>query len=247
LKFKQDPTGFYEYIFTKTLLPGKIEPMPAQEFSPIEQLRDLLQAGDDAGLLAFARRERRTLSYLTALTYDHDPALVWAAIRAFGLAAAQLAERDPDFVRQHLRRLVWLLNDESGGIGWRAPEALGAIIAARPDCFGDYIPILVSLLDMEAGDAVRFRAGYLWAIGRLAQVAPEPASQALPWVLPALDDPDPQVRGLALWCLGQFSPLPDLPLQKLRDLAQDAAVLTIFSGDSLQSTSVAALAQALLD
>ena len=164
-----------------------------------------------------------------------------------GLVAADLAERDPEFVCGHLRRLVWLLNDQSGGIGWRAPEAMGAIIAARPDCFADFIPILVSLLEMEVEDAVRFRAGYLWAIGRLAQVAPGPASQALPWVLPALGDPDPQVRGLALWCLGQFRYLPELPLDQIRPLAQDTGCATIFTPAGLQSISLAELARALLD
>ena len=220
--------------------------MPEKQLPPLEKLRALLDAGDEPGLLAFARRRRRTLSYLTALTYDHNPALAWAAIHAIGLVAADLADRDPDYVRQHLRRLVWLLNDESGGIGWRAPEALGAIVSARPDCFEDYIPILVSLLDMEAEDAIRFRAGYLWAIGRLAQACPEPAEQSMPWVLPALDDPDPQVRGLALWCLGQFRPLPDLPWGQVQLLAHDPAELTIYTAGRLQPVSVAELARALL-
>jgi len=81
-----------------------------------------------------------------------------------GLVAAEQAVTDPVFVRGHLRRLVWLLNYESGGIGWQAPEALGAVIAARPDSFADFIPILVSLPDMEPEDAFHFRAGYLWAM-----------------------------------------------------------------------------------
>jgi hypothetical protein len=221
--------------------------MPASRLPPLEQLRSLLLAEDEAGLLAYSRQHRRTLSVLTALTYDHDPQLAWAAIHAMGLVAADLAERDPDFVRQHLRRLVWLLNDESGGIGWRAPEALGAMLAARPDCFADYIPILVSLLDMEAKDAVAFRAGYLWAIGRLAQAAPEPAREALPWVLTALNDPEPRVRGLALWCLNQFQTLPDLPWEQVRRLAQDPAGLAIYTDGRLQPTSLAELAQALLN
>jgi hypothetical protein len=214
--------------------------------NPLKRLRSLLQAGDDPGLLGFARSQRRTLSYLTALTYDPDPDLAWAAIRAMGLVAAELADRDPEFVRGHLRRLVWLLNDESGGIGWRAPEALGAILAGRPDCFADFIPILVSLLDMEAEDAIRFRAGTLWAIGRLAQAAPGPASQALPWVLPALRDPDPQVRGLALWCLGQFPELPELPLEQIRIQAEDPQEVAIFTGDGWRFASLAELAQDVL-
>ncbi len=221
--------------------------MPKETTRPLDQLRRLLQDGDDSALLAFTRHQRRSLSYLTALTYESDPELAWAAIRALGLAAAELADRDPEFVRGHLRRLVWLLNDESGGIGWRAPEALGAIIAARTDCFADFIPILVSLLDMVVEDAVRFRAGYLWAIGRLAGTAPAAARAALPWVLPCLNDPDPQVCGLALWCLGQFSERPSLPLERLRQLADDPAPVAVFTRGHLQTMPLSELARRLLD
>ena len=214
--------------------------------NPLKRLRSLLQAGDDPGLLDFARSQRRTLSYLTALTYDQDSDLAWAAIRAMGLVAAELADHEAEFVRGHLRRLVWLLNDESGGIGWRAPEALGAILAARPDCFADFIPILVGLLDMEAQDAVRFRAGYLWAIGHLAQSAPDSARQALPWVLPALSDPDPQLCGLALWCLRHLQELPGPVLERVHALADDPQGVRIYTGDGWRSASLAELAQAVL-
>lgn len=214
--------------------------------NPFKRLRKVLQTGDDRELMEYARGQLRSLSYLTALTYDPDPDLVWAAIRALGLVAAELADRDPEFVRGHLRRLVWLLNDESGGIGWRAPEALGVILAGRPDCFADFIPILVSLLDMEAEDATRFQAGYLWAIGRLAQSAPEPAYLALPRVLEVLGEPDPQLQGLALWCLGQFPALPGLPRQQISVLEQDPRVVKIYTGAGWMTSSLAELARAVL-
>ena len=97
--------------------------------------------------------------------------IAWRAIEAFGAAGAQIADRDPEFVRGHLRRLLWLLSDESGGIGWRAPELLGEALYRRPGQFAEFMPILASLLDMEPEDAARFRAGWLWAVGRVAEVA----------------------------------------------------------------------------
>ncbi len=76
--------------------------------------------------------QRRVLSYLTALTYDPDPTVAQQAVLALDMAAGAVSDIAPEFVRGHLRRLFWLLNDESGGIGWRAAEAIGEILRARP-------------------------------------------------------------------------------------------------------------------
>ncbi|MCX6028088.1 MAG: HEAT repeat domain-containing protein [Chloroflexi bacterium] len=134
------------------------------------RVRKLLAEGDVADIVALAGQNRRVFSYLTALTYDPDPLVADRAVEALGLVAGALSDTDAEFVRGHLRRLFWLLNDESGGIGWRAAEAIGEIIRARPDRFAEFIPNLVALLDMEAEDAPRFRDSILRAIGRVAEV-----------------------------------------------------------------------------
>ena len=36
---------------------------------------------------------------------------------ASGLAARIIARRDPEYIRNYLLRLSWLIDDESGGIG----------------------------------------------------------------------------------------------------------------------------------
>lgn len=167
-------------------------------------LRAHLDAYELTAIAGLAIQHRRVLSYLVALTYDPDSTIAWRAVEAFGIASAQIADRNPEFVRGHLRRLLWLLSDESGGIGWRAPELIGEVLRQRPQRFTEFMPLLIALLDMEAEDVARFRAGTLWAIGRVAEVAPAPMQAAAPWVAPCLDDPDPQVRSLAAWCLGQL-------------------------------------------
>lgn len=184
--------------------------------SEIKILRNWLIRADFPTIVDYAGGNKRVLSYLTALTYDQDRTLSWRAVEALGLAASQIAEDDPEYVRVHLRRLIWLLNDESGGIGWRAPEAIGEIIRHKPDLFENFIPILVNLMDTEPEDAIRFRVGWLWAIGRLAEVRLQDARAALPWILPCLDDPDPQVHGMAAWCLGQMR--CRIPLEMLQSL-----------------------------
>ena len=66
------------------------------------------------------------------------------------------------------------MSEESGGICWRAPEAIAEIVRRRPRMFGDYVPIVVSPIDeMAEEDLVHFRAGILWAIGRLGSLARE--------------------------------------------------------------------------
>jgi hypothetical protein len=168
------------------------------------QLRQILleRRLDQISELAAARR--RVLSYLTALTYDPDPVLSGRAVEAIGVAAARIADDDPEYVRVHLRRQMWLLSDESGGIGWHAPEIMGEILYHRPQLFAEFIPIIISILDMEAEDVVRFRTGALLALGRLAQVLPlENLRQAIPRIEPCLQNEDPQVRETARWCLDQ--------------------------------------------
>jgi hypothetical protein len=205
-----------------------------------QQLRDWLVNKRFAAIIQFAARNRRTLSFLTALTYDSDDLVAWRAVEALGLAAARLADDDPEYVRIHLRRLLWLLNDESGGIGWRAPEAIGEIIRNRPNLFGEFIPLLISILDLEQEDAPRFRAGTLWAIGRLGQVIPKELNAANSWIETCLQDPDPQTRGMAIWCLLQIHHTE--PILHHASLLEDSTPVQLYTDSLLCQTTVKQLA-----
>ncbi len=82
----------------------------------------------------------------TSLTFVPNPLIGWCAVEAMGMGANRIAENDPDYLREHLRRRYWLLSEESGGICWRAPEAMAEIVRHRPVLFADYIPIVVLLI-----------------------------------------------------------------------------------------------------
>lgn len=213
-----------------------------------DRLRDVLARQDLARqdhetIAELAGRKRRILSFLAALTYDHDRLISWRAVEAIGLAAARISDDDPEYVRVHLRRLMWLLNDESGGIGWRAPEMMGEIIRSRPGRFAEFVPIIISFLDMEE-DAVRFRAGTLWAIGRLGQVTPHTVQAAIPRIMPCLNDPDPQTRGMAIWCLGQLGAARCVSDREA--LLGDEGPAELYIDGQLFSTQVGKLARAVL-
>jgi HEAT repeat protein len=167
-----------------------------------QRLRELLDARDLDGIADVAQGRRRTLGILVSLTFDADPVIVWRAIEAIGAAADRIAETSPDYVRSHLRRLHWLISDESGAVCWHAPEAMAEIVCRRPALYSDYVPIVASLLrTMAEEDLVGFRAGILWAVGRLGDLARDHVHEIVPAIEKSLADPDPQVRGMAVWCL----------------------------------------------
>jgi hypothetical protein len=206
-------------------------------------LNDLLQLACFDAIVEAAAQNRRLLSLLSARSYQPDRLLSWRAVQAFGMAAQRIAKDDPEFVRGHLRRQFWLLSDESGGIGWHAPELIGETLARCPGLFDEFVSPLIYVLDMEAEDAPRFRAGALWAVGRIAPGRPQAAQIAPPLVLPCLADADPQVRGMALWCLHGLGYREAIP--GLASLQADFSVVEIYAAGELRASSVAELAKDL--
>jgi hypothetical protein len=192
-----------------------------------------------------AADRKRILGSLVSLTFDPDPQIGWRAVEAMGLAAGRIARDDPDYVRNHLRRLYWLISEESGGQCWRAPEAMAEVISRQPQRFADYTPIVVHLIqEMAEEDLQHFRPGTLWAIGRLASVAGDHIPAVLPQVTAALDDADPQARGMAVWCLGQVG-RADLMAGR-SDLLADEGPVDLYEDGKLQRTTVGALARGTL-
>jgi hypothetical protein len=192
-----------------------------------KRLRELLQRRDLDGIAEIAGRKRRTLGILVSLTFDADPLIGWRAVEAMGVAAHRIAEDEPDYVRGHLRRLHWLLSEESGGVCWRAPEAMAEIVRQKPSLFADYVPIVVSLIvNLAEEDLERFRPGALWAIGRLGAVGADHIPAVVPAITSALDDCDAQVRGIAVWCLGQVG-LAE-PLAARSDLLSDEGPVVLY-------------------
>jgi len=206
------------------------------------RLRTLLVEADFVGIAAIVRERRRALGSLVALTFDRDREIGWRAVEGIGVASAALSDDDPDAVRELLRRLFWLLSEESGGVCWRAPEAIAEVVRRRPELFGEFVPIVVHLLQETAEeDLVHFRAGILWAIGRLGAVAGPHVEPLVPTIVEALEHPDPQVRGMAVWALGQVGrgdALIDHP-----GLMNDHASVEWYESGALTRCTVAAIAR----
>lgn len=94
---------------------------------------------------------RNILGWLIGLSYDKESSLSWKAIEAMGHVAKAFVEAgDIEPLRNTIRKLLWSMTDESGGIGWRAAELIGEIIYAKPSLFEDIIPILWSQREEES-------------------------------------------------------------------------------------------------
>ena len=92
---------------------------------------------------------------------------------------------------------------------------------------------------MAEEDLEHFRAGILWAIARLGPLAAAHMPAVRSAVLSALEHPDSQVRGMAVWCLahtGQAPLLADRP-----DLLGDEGPVDLFEDGFLVSTRVGRL------
>lgn len=206
------------------------------------EIRQLLANRDLDAIRSLGARRKRVLGVLVSVTYDPDPELAWRAVEAMGLVSERIARKNPEFVRSHLRRLHWLLSEESGGICRHAPQAMAEIVRRSPDLFADYAPIVCSLLDDMAGEDLDsgFRPAILWAIGRVAPVAPEPAASVQPAVELCLSHPDPQVRGLAVWCLTEAGRHDHLA--GFADLVSDPGPVQLFRDGVIVHTTVGELA-----
>lgn len=205
-----------------------------------QRLRELLDQGRIDEIADLAEGRRRVLIFLRALTFDRDPLIAWRAVEAMGVAADRVADQDPDLVLEQLRGLYWLVSEESGGICWHAPQAMAELVRQRPKRFSEYIPITVWLLtEMAEEDLAHFRPGILWAIGRLGSIAGDEIDGLMPSIEACLDHADPQVRGMAVWCLEQVG-RPEV-LHGHADLFADGGRVALYENGDLSLTTVSDL------
>jgi hypothetical protein len=154
-----------------------------------------------------------------------------------------------------MRRLLWSLNDESGGIGWGAPEAMAEIMSLHEGLAREYVHMLISYM-REDGEEIwqdgnfleheTLQQGLLWGAGRLAVtrrelVLAKGMDQDLP---PYLDSADPAVRALAARAMGLLGVAERL--ERLRELAADPAPVRLYEDGRLSTHTAGDLVTAAL-
>lgn len=188
----------------------------------------------------------KAVSPLIALFCHADERVRWHAVTAVGTVAACLAADAMESARIVMRRLMWNLNEESGGIGWGAPEAMGEIMAVHEELAREYHCILTSYIS-PGGNFIEFeplQRGVLWGIGRLAYARPCWVQSAGTNLASFLTSSDEGLRGTAAWAAGAFEPA--VVAAPLRRLTEDPARLHIYMDRHLIERTIGSLASASL-
>jgi hypothetical protein len=205
-----------------------------------EEIKKALLEKDFERIARLALADRKVLRMLISLAYDKEDLLCWRAIEAMGKAAGAVAEKDPAAVRDIVQRLIWSVREESGGIGWSAPEMLGEIVINSQLTCADIPPIIFSFHE-EAS----FLKGVLWAMGRIVHAGVTGTEAAYEIAKEALNHKDPSVRGLALRAIpgDRVAETAD----RIKGMMYDEGRCTLYEGHELVETRVGDIAKKVLN
>ncbi|KIX13764.1 DVU0298 family protein [Dethiosulfatarculus sandiegensis] len=192
---------------------------------------------------------KAVLSCLCGIIRRRDLELRHRAARSFGLVIAELARRDLAEAREIMRRLVWSLNEESGGIGWGTSEAMGEAFFSSPVLADEFGKFLISYLDRTHNylEFTLLRQGVAWGLGRWAQRDPSHLKEKgiSTGLCELLTSSDPQLKAAAAWALGWLG--DKKAINPLSGLLADSTRVLIWEQDRLEEKSLSSLTQNALD
>ena len=111
--------------------------------------------------------DEQLVGHLFSHFYHKDERIKFRSIAAMGALGSRMGRKNMEKARIVLRRIMWNLNDESGGIGWGSPEAMGEILSQSPELALEFKSILFSYLDPDGNylEHEALQRGVLWGIG----------------------------------------------------------------------------------
>ncbi len=202
------------------------------------EVRKLLEGRDFEALEEWAGAVRNPFRILLSLTYEVEGLLRWRTIEAVGKTAKIQAALNIEKVRDFVRRLLWLMNDESGGLGWFAPEMIGEILVNVPVLIESTADILPSFIKEEP-----FERGAHLAICRVASIDARPFLKFAPEISESLDNSDPLIRSYAALILAAIGAKQYRePMKNLLD-DRTKVILYDFDGGNLEETTVSNIAR----
>ena len=142
----------------------------------LEVLEFLKQDDFEINLLEIHKFEAKKLvNALFSFLCITDKKIKDRTITAMGEVVAIIAKDDVKFARTVMRRLMLSLTEESGGIGWGAPEAMGEIMTRNKKMAEEYHKILISYT-LGGGNELDFeelQKDVIAGLKRLSRVHPE--------------------------------------------------------------------------
>lgn len=195
---------------------------------------------------------RKLVNVLIGAFCHREEHVRWMAILGFGPTVAHIANENMEYARVIIRRLMWMLNEESGGMAWGVPEGIAESLYHHAKLAEEYTHILVSYIRPD-GNMLEYppaQRGVAWGIGRLTTKEKERLLKlkAHEYLLPLLNSPDHITVGLTIWALGRLLPFPES--QRLKPLLEKFCVdnfeLFFFEGPDFRRTQVSELAKQVL-
>lgn len=161
-----------------------------------QEILTILDSRDWESLRRWIAATRSPLTTISTILFSTEPLRCWRAIEATGIAAEVVAKTNLETVRNLIRHNFWMMNDESGNVGWYAPETIGEILYHVPTLISEYAPQLPSFFVEEP-----FERGAYWAVARLASTHPSEFDDIADKLARSTRLADPAIRYRALLAL----------------------------------------------
>lgn len=177
--------------------------------------------------------------HLFSYFYNKEELIKFRSVTAMGELVARIAENSMEKARIILRRIMWNLNDESGGIGWGSPEAMGEILSKSPTLAREFKSILFSYLDYRGNhiEHEMLQRGVLWGIGTYLGTAPKDLTDVTREQLQEhLSSKDPVKRGYAVRALSNAHVFESMLLPDF--IQADKTTIDIYTGWDFKATRI---------
>jgi len=187
-----------------------------------QQVGEFLRKRDYEPLLDLCERDRHFWQEVRFRLYDIDEQLRWPAIEAAaGFMRRWWLSGREEKVRIYIRTLFWSMSDESGGIGWSAPQTISEIIVNIPEIIDPYGSMMIAYSIEEPP----LMQGGLWGIGRLGKRIAESVDFFQGKVLAVFQSDSTDVLGIAAWAMGETGFKPAMPfIERLRVHTEPATI-----------------------
>jgi len=218
-----------------------------------KQVFSLLQQPELAKVLADMKKlpAKEAVNALFSAICQVDDRLRWHGVSAMGVTVARLADEEMEEGRIMLRRMLWSLNDESGGIGWGAPESMAESMHHHAGLAEEYIHMLISYTRPDGQELEQdgnfleheiLQRGLFWGLDRLCLRRRKLlVDKGFPADIPPyLDSADTVVRGLAVRLCGQLGVSAEG--NRIQQLTDDPGVVPVYEGGRFLMFSVGELA-----
>lgn len=187
-----------------------------------KSVEGLLRRRDDALLLDLCEKDRGYWQAVRSHLYDLDERVRWSAVETVSKFVQRWWEAgEEEKVKQYVRTLFWSISDESGGIGWSAPQVIAEIVVHIPALIDPYGSMMIAY-SIEEPPLIK---GCLWGIGRLGKSIVEAVDFFRGKILAVFGMDDAETLGLASWAMGQVGYHPAIPfLEKLSSRSEPVAI-----------------------